>query len=87
MVDNPERAPMGYNVAILFSPGNMSAESNDGASKSEATTEGRHVLDGEYRHKDILYSRYFPLEVLEKIPDIEFKSDDVILTTYPKCGE
>ena len=64
----------------------MSGADKEGKNETESGSAGRHVVKGEFRHKGILYCDYFPLEDLEKIPDVQYKADDVILATYPKCG-
>ena len=47
----------------------------------------RHVLQGEYLHKGLVFCRNFPKETLETLYDYNYKLDDIILATYPKCGE
>ena len=48
---------------------------------------GRHVIQGEYVHKGIVFCEYFPKETIEGLYDFNYKSDDIIVATYPKCGK
>ena len=48
---------------------------------------GRHVLPGEHVHKGIVFNAQFPKETIEALYDYNYKPDDIILATYPKCGE
>ena len=54
---------------------------------SKESRPGRHVLQGEYLHKGIVFCRYFPKETVEALYDYNYKPDDIILATYPKCGK
>ena len=48
---------------------------------------GRHAVPCEHVYRGIVYNVLFPKETLEALHDYNYKPDDIILTTYPKCGE
>ena len=47
---------------------------------------GRHVIQGEYLHKGIVYGITFPKETIEALYDYNYKPDDIILATYMRSG-
>ena len=51
------------------------------------TRPGRHVIDGEYTHKGVVFYRNQAKDTIEALYDYNYKPDDIILATYPKCGE
>ena len=57
------------------------------ASTGNDSRPGRHVIEGEYLHKGIVFCDYFPKETIEGLYDYNYKPADIILATYPKCGK
>ena len=41
---------------------------------------------GEHAYEGVTYTQSVPKESLEKVKDMELRSDDVILATFPKSG-
>ena len=41
---------------------------------------------GEHEYEGVTYTQSVPKESLEKVKDMELRSDDVILATFPKSG-
>ena len=48
---------------------------------------GRHRVPGEHVYRGTVYNVLFPKDTLEALHDYNYKPDDFILATYPKCGE
>ncbi len=53
----------------------------NGSEKCLYKVPGEHIEDG------IVYSLIFPAEVLERVKNLPLYEDDLIIATYPKCGE
>ncbi len=46
-----------------------------------------HRVPGEHEKDGVVYFEAIPRDTIDKIPDLQLHDDDVILATYPKCGE
>ncbi len=46
-----------------------------------------HRVNGEYTYDGMTMSELFHKDVLDKIRDSELQDGDVLIATYPKCGE
>ena len=46
-----------------------------------------HKVIGEHVYDGMTLSYKCSPEVLDKVPDFEFRQDDVLIATYPKAGK
>lgn len=47
----------------------------------------KYQLPGEYMYDGVKLHRFFPKEGIEKVKEFVFRSDDILIATYPKSGE